>query len=295
MPKYIDIHSHVNFKAFKEDGDAVIQRAFDNDTWVINVGSQYSTSKRAVEIANKYKEGVFAIVGLHPIHLENLFHDDEEIGGEGFATHAEVFDKEKYLELLKDPKVVGIGECGLDYYHLNKDSIEKQKKVFIEQIEMANEVNKPLMLHIRNNLKIHPAPAKVGAPLNEGNLNAYADVLEILKKYAKVKGVSHCFAGSVEDMKNFVDFGFYISFAGNITYKIKPELCDYEKVIKETPLDRILTDTDSPYLAPVPYRGKRNEPVYVKEIVKKIAEIKGLPESEVAEAIVANAKWVFGI
>ena len=289
MPKYIDIHSHVNFKAFKEDGDAVIQRALDNDTWLINVGSQFSTSKRAVEIANKYKEGVFAIVGLHPIHLENLFHDDEEISGEGFTTRAEEFDKNAYLELLKDPKVVGIGECGLDYYHLNKDSIEKQKKTFIEQIKLANEVNKPLMLHIRN------LPAGRQVIPTDKSINAYIDVLEILKKYAKVKGVSHCFAGSVEDMKGFIDLGFYISFSGNITYKPKPEICDYQKVIKETPLDRILTDTDSPYLAPVPYRGKRNEPVYVKEIVKKIAEIKNLPESEVAEAIVANAKRVFGI
>ena len=282
MPKYIDIHSHVNFKAFREDGDAVIRRALNNDTWLINVGSQYSTSKRAVEIANKYKEGVFAIVGLHPIHLEELFHDDNEIGGEGFMTRAEEFDKDVYRELLKDSKVVGIGECGLDYFHCKPETIEKQKKVFREQISLARETGKALMLHIRNNPK-------------DSKLNAYADVLEILKEYPGVKGVSHCFAGSVEDMKNFVDFGFYISFAGNITYKIKPELCDYEKVIKETPLDRILTDTDSPYLAPVPYRGKRNEPVYVKEIVKKIAEIKGLPESEVAEAIVANAKWVFGI
>ena len=282
MPKYIDIHSHVNFKAFKEDGDAVIQRALDNDTWVINVGSQFSTSKRAVEIANKYKEGVFAIVGLHPIHLEELFHDDEEIGGEGFTTHAEEFNKENYLELLKDSKVVGIGECGLDYFHCKPETIEKQKKVFIEQVELANEVNKPLMLHMRNNQ-------------NDKSLNVYDDVLEILKKYAKVKGVSHCFGGNVEDMKNFVDFGFYISFAGNITYKQKAGFSDYEEIIKATPLDKILTDTDSPYLAPVPYRGKRNEPIYVCEIVKKIAEIKNLPEKEVAEAIVQNAKRVFDI
>jgi TatD DNase family protein len=289
QPKYIDIHSHVNFKAFKEDGDAIIERALDNDTWLINVGSQISTSKRAVEIANKYKEGVYAIIGLHPIHLEEGFHDEEEISGESFFTHGEVFDKEKYLELLKDPKVVGIGECGLDYYHLNKDSIEKQKKVLIEQIELANEVNKPLMLHIRN-FPSHP----LGTP-EEGNLNAYADVLEILKKHAKVKGVSHCFGGNVEDMKNFIDFGFYISFAGNITYKPKVGFPDYEEIIKATPLDKILTDTDSPYLAPVPYRGKRNEPSYVKEIVKKIAEIKNLPEEEVAKAILANAKRLFDI
>lgn len=282
MPKYFDIHAHTNFKAFKDDGDAVIERALDNDTFLINVGSQYSTSQRAVEIANKYEAGVFACVGLHPIHLEEQFHDEDEIGGESFKTHAEVFDKEKYLELLKDPKTVAIGECGLDYYHLNKDSIEKQKKVFIEQVELANEVNKPLMLHMRNHK-------------DDKSLNVYDDVLEILKKYAKVKGVSHCFGGELKDMQNFVDFGFYISFAGNITYKHKDGFPDYEEIIKATPLDKILTDTDSPYLAPVPHRGERNEPVYVKEIVKKIAEIKGLEEEIVAKAIVENAKRLFGV
>ena len=162
-PKYIDIHAHVNFKAFKEDADAVIERALDNDTWVINVGSQFSTSKRAVEIANKYKEGVFAIVGLHPIHLEESYHDEEE-GGKGFMTRAEEFDKEAYRELLKDPKVVGIGECGLDYFHCKLETVEKQKSTFREQISLAKETAKPLMLHIRNNPK-------------DSNLNAYGDVL----------------------------------------------------------------------------------------------------------------------
>lgn len=138
------------------------------------------------------------------------------------------------------------------------------------------------MLHIRNNPK-------------DQSRNAYFDTCEILKKFPKVKGVSHFFAGSVEDMQRFVALGFYISFAGPITYKPKPEICDYEKVIRETPLDMILTDTDSPYVAPVPHRGKRNEPVYVKEIVKKIAEIKNLPEEEVARAIVMNAKKLFDI
>ncbi|MFA6274464.1 MAG: TatD family hydrolase [Candidatus Paceibacterota bacterium] len=283
MPKYIDIHSHVNFKVFNEDRDEVIQRALENDTWMINVGTQIDTSKQAIELAHKYPEGIYAVVGLHPIHTDASFHDEEELGEEGkaFTSRGEIFDKEIYREFLKDPKVVAIGECGLDYYHLDQDSIEKQKKAFIEQIEIAKEFDKPLMLHIRN-----------GA---DKNYNAYFDVCEILKEHSKVKGVSHFFAGSVEDMKRFVEIGIYISFAGPITYKPKPEICDYISVIKETPLNMILTDTDCPYVAPVPYRGKRNEPVYVREIVKKIAEIKGLPELKVAEAIVANAKRLFGI
>lgn len=280
-PKYIDIHCHINFKAYKEDGEEVIRRALDNDTWLINVGSQDTTSKRAIEIAHKYDEGVYACIGLHPIHLEESFHDEEETGGPAFKSRAEIFDKEKYLEMARDPKVVAIGECGLDYYHTSPESVEKQKEIFIKQIEVANEVGKPMMLHIRNG--------------QATGLNAYADVAEIMKKHAKVGGVSHFFAGSVEDMKRFVEMGIYVSFAGSITYKPKPEICDYVSVIKETPLEFILTDTDSPYVAPVPHRGERNEPVYVSEIVRKIAEIKNLPEEEVAKAIMQNAKKLFKI
>ena len=284
MPKYIDIHSHINFKAYDEDRDVVISRALQNDTWIINVGTQLDTSKKAIELAHQFKEGVYAVIGLHPIHTDKSFHDKQELGEEGgeFTSRGEIFDKNIYRELLKDKKVVAVGECGLDYYHLDEESIEKQKKAFIEQIELANEIGKPLMLHIRNN------------PKNQ-NSNAYLDACEILKKFAKVKGVSHFFAGSVEDMKRFIDLGFYISFSGPITYKPKPEICDYHKVILETPIDKILTDTDSPYVAPMPYRGKRNEPFYVKEIIKKIAEIKGLSEEETAKAIMNNAKNLFDI
>lgn len=288
MPKYIDIHAHTNFKAFEEDRDEVISRALENDTWVINIGTQYDTSKKAVEMTNDYPTGVYSCIGLHPIHTGKSYHDVSELGEEGqeFTSRGEIFDKEKYRELVKLGKVVGIGECGFDYYHLNEDSIEKQKIAFITQIELANELGLPLMLHVRNN------------PTDKTH-NAYFDVYELIKKYSDVgrpiKGVSHFFAGSIEDMKRFVEIGVYISFAGPITYKPKPEICDYIGVIKETPINMILTDTDSPYVAPVPHRGKRNEPVYVQEIIKKIAEIKSLPENEVAGAIFENAKRVFGL
>ena len=284
MPKYIDIHAHVNFKAYDEDRDDVIKRAFENDTWVINVGTQLDTSRHAVELAHKYPEGVYAVIGLHPIHTGKSYHDKEELGDDGreFTSRGEEFDKNNYRELLMDPKTVAIGECGLDYYHMNEESIEKQKKAFIGQIELAEEIGKPVMLHLRNHSE-------------DKNYNVYFDACEILKKYPSVKGVSHFFAGSVEDMKRFVDMGIYVSFAGPITYKPKPEICDYVGVIKETSLEYILTDTDSPYVAPVPHRGKRNEPSYVSDIVKKIAEIKNLPEEEVASAIVANAKRLFRI
>jgi TatD DNase family protein len=278
QPKYIDIHSHVNFIAFGADRGEAIARALENDTWVINVGTQVDTSKKAVELAHKYNEGVYAVVGLHPIHTSASYHDKQELGdgSKEFTSRGEVFDKNIYREFLKDKKVVAIGECGLDYYRAEKELVEKQKKAFIEQIELANEFNKPLMLHVRD---------------------AHSDALEILRKHAKVKGVVHFFTGTKDEAKGYLDFGFMISFAGAITFPPKKDGtgAHYNEVIRSVPLNMILTDTDSPYVAPVPYRGKRNEPVYVKEIVKKIAEIKSLSEREVAEAIIANAKRVFRI
>lgn len=284
IPKYIDIHSHINFTAFDADRDEVIKRALDNGTWVINVGTQIDTSKKAIEIAQKYKEGVYAIIGLHPIHTGASYHDESELGegGKEFISRGENFNKDTYRELLKHPKVVGIGECGLDYYRCDEESITRQKKAFIEQIELANEFGKPLMLHTRNNP-------------DDKTKDVYEDTLQLLKQYAKVKGVVHFFEGSVENAKKFNDFGFLVSFTGAITYPPRKngKGCNYEEVIRSIPLDMILNDTDSPYLAPVPHRGKRNEPLYVREIVKKIAEIKNLSEQEVAERVVANAKRLF--
>ncbi len=280
-PKYIDIHSHVNFKAFDADGEVVIRRALENDTWVINVGTQLDTSRKAVEMANQYEEGVYAIIGLHPIHTGASYHDEKELGegGKEFTSRGEIFDKEAYHALLKDPKVVGIGECGLDYYRCTPESIAKQKETFISQIELANEFDKPLMLHIRNN-----------SVKDSGLPSAYADALGILKQYAKVKGDVHFFAGNTEDAKGYLDFGFTLSFTGVITFTE-----DYDEVIRNTPLSMIMTETDAPYVTPIPYRGKRNEPSYVREVVKKIAKVKNLPEQEVAEAIIANAQRVFKI
>ncbi len=305
MPKYIDIHAHTNFKAFEEDRDAVIKRALDNDTFVINIGTQYDTSKKAVEMTNEYSEGVYATIGLHPIHTDASYHDVEELGEEGkeFVSRGEIFDKDKYKTLTKLGKVVGVGECGLDYYHMNADTVANQKVAFIGQIELASELGLPLMLHIRNNEE-------------DLTTNAYRDTLEILKKHNdtfsagaenvshdknlknKTRGVVHFFAGTLENARAFIDFGFYISFAGVITYPPKkndPRKINYEEIIRELPLDRIMADTDSPYVAPVPYRGKRNEPVYVKEIVAKIAEIKGLEKEKVAAQIVLNIKNLFKI
>lgn len=270
MPKYIDIHSHVNLDAFDADRDEVIKRALDKDTWIINVGTDLDASRKAVEMTHNYKEGVYAIVGLHPTEA------------------GESFDKDAYRELLKNPKVLGIGECGLDYYRCTEESISKQKEVFIEQIEIANEFNKPIMLHIRNNPEDKGHAKMDGARHGFAKPNAYFDALDILKEHSRVKGDVHFFAGGPEEAKAFLDFGFTLSFTGVITFTH-----DYDEVIRNTPLDMIMTETDCPYVSPVPHRGKRNEPVYVKEVVKRIAEIKNLPEEEVALAIVSNARRVF--
>ena len=281
-PKYIDIHSHVNFSAFDADREEVIKRALDNDTLVINVGTQIDTSRKAVEMAEEYPEGVYAIIGLHPIHTGASYHDRKElgVGGKEFTSRGEIFNKEEYGKLLADPKTLGVGECGLDYYRCDEESVARQKEAFIAQIELANEFNKPIMLHIRNGSTNSPQATR----------NAYFDALDILKEHSKVKGDVHFFAGGLAEAQAFLDFGFTLSFTGVITFTN-----DYDEVIKNTPLHMLMTETDSPYVTPAPHRGKRNEPVYVREVVKKIALIKGLPEEEVARAIILNAKRVFGI
>lgn len=277
--KYIDIHAHTNFKAFDEDRKETIERALSAGVIVMNVGTQIDTSRKAVEMANEYDEGVYAIIGLHPIHTGASYHDVKELGEEGkaFTSRGEEFNADAYRELLKDPKVVAIGECGLDYYRCTEETIAKQKEAFIGQIKLANEYKKPLMLHIRNNPE-------------DKTHDAYWDSLELLKQYSEVKGDVHFFAGSVEIAKAFVDFGFTISFTGVLTFTH-----DYDEVVKAIPLEMIMTETDSPYITPVPYRGKRNEPMHVREVVKRIAEIKGLSEEETAKVLFANAKRVFGI
>ncbi len=279
MPEYIDIHAHVNFNAYSEDREAVIKRALDENVWVINVGTQVDTSKKAVEMAYQYEKGVYAIVGLHPIHTAKSFHDEDELGPESkaFTSRGEEIDADSYRTLLKDEKVVALGECGLDYYRLEEESIAKQKEAFIQQIELANEVGKPLMLHIRC------------GTAGEAR-RAYRDAHEILKAHSKVAGDVHFFAGDLEEAKLFLDLGFTLSFTGVITFAR-----NYDEVIKNTPLDMIMSETDCPYVTPEPHRGTRNEPLYVKEVVKKIAEIRGEDLEKVKKQLVQNVKRVFGI
>ncbi len=184
---------------------------------------------------------------MHPTHIE------------------EVFDLTIYRKLSEDSKVVGIGECGLDYHEGVEQ--EKQKEIFIQHIKLANEVKKPLMLHIRN---------------------SYKDAIEILKNHAKVKGNVHFFAGTIEEAKKFLELGFTLSFTGVITFAKQ-----YKELVEYIPLDMIMSETDCPFVTPIPYRGKRNEPAHVIEVVKKIAEIKNLDINIVKTQLVENACRTF--
>jgi TatD DNase family protein len=259
---YIDIHSHLGFEDYGTNQKEVLKRMRDLGVGTIAVGADLATSIEAVKVASE-NENVWACIGMHPAH--NL---------------EEIFDEKNYEELIKNPKVVAVGECGLEYYKLTGD-VEKikenQKKVFIQQIEFAIKYNKPLMLHIRDDLN------KAG--------QAFEDALEILNNYkGQVRGNVHFFTGKLPQAQKFIELGFTISFVGLITY-----VQDFNKIIKNVPLEALQAETDAPYVAPVPHRGKRNEPSYVTHVYAKIAEIRAEDPEKVRLQLLENAKRMFGI
>ncbi|MFA7310192.1 MAG: TatD family hydrolase, partial [Candidatus Paceibacterota bacterium] len=209
--KYFDAHTHVNFVAYNDDREETIVRSKKAGVGMNVVGTQFDTSKSAVALAEKY-DNVYATIGLHPIHTSKSYHDEKELGPsfaeategkEGFVSRGEVFDMAAYEELGRSSRVIAVGECGLDYFRLEGEIKEVQKKTFIEQIELANTLNKPLMLHIRPGLR---SLGEVG--------NAYDDALEIIKTHAKVRGDVHFFAGGWDTAKKFLEIGFTLSFTG---------------------------------------------------------------------------------
>lgn len=293
--KFFDTHTHVQFAAYDEDRKEVIERALKANVSMINVGTQVDTSAAAVKLANEFftfsnsrelenkdSARMYATVGLHPVHAEKSFHDEQELGGgeaaKAFTSRGEDFDYGNYKKMALDPKVVAIGECGLDYYHLSEESKARQKEIFIKQIELAKEVQKPLMIHCRE---------------------AFGDLIEVLSGNRNMlnsePGVIHFFSGTAEDAKKLLDLGFSFTFGGVVTFLPKAGRPAYDDIVKYIPLDRILSETDAPYVAPMPYRGKRNEPLYVIETVKKLAAIKKVPVEEMAEKIFENARRTFMI
>jgi len=271
----IDTHAHVNFLQFRDDGDETVKRSLAEGTWLINVGSEKDTSRRAVEYATRYKAGVFAAIGLHPGSLctqefeEKI--DEKEIIK--IKTEAQEFNYDYYKKLGQKPEVVAIGEIGLDYYR-NAAKPELQKEVLLEQLGLAENLGKPVMLHCRE---------------------AHEDLLKILKTWTLVgnkslSGVIHSFSGRWSQAEQYLAMGFYLSFNGIITFAR-----DYDRVVREMPLERLLLETDCPYLTPIPFRGKRNEPAYVKYVAQKVAELRGLSLEEVSDATTKNAKRLFKI
>lgn len=246
----VDIHCHLQFEAFENDYDEVIKNAFDAGiTKIINVGTRIESSQKAVELAEKYDD-LYAIVGVHPHHADK--HDLES-------------DWLNQLEkIAKHPKVLAIGEIGLDYYSYKSNGIVDpvlQKKIFIEQIELAHKLKLPLQIH---------------------NRHAGEDIIEILKSHKSAlqtpPGMFHCFAGNTQTLKMAIQMGFYIGFDGNITYKgLAPgETVSLSELAKLTPIDRIVIETDSPYLTPLPFRGKRNEPKHAIITAEFLSKLKGV-------------------
>ncbi|MFA6273269.1 MAG: TatD family hydrolase [Candidatus Paceibacterota bacterium] len=250
--KFFDIHGHLNFADYDKDRDEVVNRALENGVWQTAIGTDRESSAQALLLAEKYENGVYAIIGAHP-------------------TTNEEFDYEFYKKLATNPKVVAIGECGLDYF---RDGNKKQEEIFRKQIELANEIEKPLMLHIRNGK----------------NISAYRLAAEILKEKAKVIFNSHFFAGNLEEARLLLDLGATFSFTGVITFTN-----DYDEIIKYLPLERIMAETDCPFVTPLPHRGKRNEPVYVIEVVKKIAEIRNEDLEKVRKQLFQNSFAFFNL
>jgi len=262
----IETHSHLDDKQFDTDRNEVIARAFSGGVEkIINIGAGLGSSQRSVALAEKY-ENIFCSIGLHP-------HYFMEYGEKSFAK----FDDFKALSSSK--KLVAIGEIGLDYFIPDGSLItdaqkELQKKGFTLQLEFARELKLPVIVHCRD---------------------AYTETGEIIKKYPELNFVFHCYGGNLEFTKKLLtQKNIYFSFTGNITYP-KKEDAEVFSIIKLIPIERIMLETDCPYLAPVPMRGKRNEPLFVKYVAQKIAEVKNLELEEVAKVTSRTAEKFYGL
>lgn len=252
----IDSHAHLDDSRFDKDREQLIKDLGNNNIeLIINPGSDVATSVKAVSLAQKH-ENIYAAIGVHPHEVEDM--EDETI--------------ELLRSLSKKEKVVAIGEIGLDYYYDNSPR-ELQKKWFREQIKLAKELDLPIIIHDRD---------------------AHQDTYDIIKelKDDSLRGVLHCYSGGVELAREFIKLGFYISFAGPITFKNAKVS---KLVAKEIPLEKMLIETDSPYLTPHPHRGKRNEPLYVRFVAGEIAQLKGISFDEVMNITNKNARELFGI
>ncbi len=257
--KYIDTHSHLHFQQYDSDREDVINRMRSVGVGTIVIGTDLETSKQALALVRKYPDAILgATIGVHPNDTDEVFN-------------------EKEFEQILCEHVIAVGECGLDYFRNDaNDSAEKarQKENFQRHIDFALKHDLPLMLHVRD---------------------AHEDALEILTDTkatasgSRLRGTAHFFTGTPEIAQRYIDLGFHISFPGVITFAKETE-----DAVRAVPIERILVETDAPYAAPTPHRGARNEPAFVVEMVKKIAEIKELPEEAVQKQLLENTKALFG-
>lgn len=274
----IDTHCHIQFQGYKDDREEVIKRCNEKQVIMNAVGTQKDTSRVAVELAEK-NENMYASIGLHPVHLFPTHIDEEE---SHFVSREENFDVEYYEQLVKSKKVIGIGETGLDFFHMPKDRtkeelLQRQRQVFLAQAEFAYKHNLPLVIHSR---EAHPEMIEVLQGLNR-----------------KVTGTMHCFAGNWEQAQKYLDFGLHLGFTGVVTFPPKktnpqPQI-DLLEVVAKMPLDRILVETDAPYLAPQAYRGERAEPWMIEEVIKKIADIRQESVENMTKIVLQNALNLF--
>jgi TatD DNase family protein len=255
MERVIDSHAHLEMPPFDRDRDQVVGRAKAAGVEIIvTVGTTVEDCRKALEITRRYP-GVYAVIGVHP-------HEVKDIDGGTYAS---------LKEMAKHEKVVAYGEIGLDFFrNLSPRAIQIQR--FGEQLELATELNLPVVIHDRD---------------------AHRETMNLLKGWkGPRRGIIHCFSGDYPMARQCIDLGFYISIPGTVTFEKSEKL---RSIVRELPLETLLVETDCPYLTPNPFRGKRNEPAYVVHTARKIAEIKGKSFEEVAAVTTANAKALFGI
>lgn len=262
----IDSHCHLDFEDYDSDRDNIVKTAIDAGVFkIINPCSHYFSNFKVIELSNKY-DGYYFSVGLHP----------EEVNKKNFGAPDNVNPIDEIEKIISNKKCVAIGEIGLDYHYMEekpktKNQKLKQKKLFISQLELAKRYNKPVIIHNRESVD---------------------DLYSILKDY-KLKGVIHCFSENLDWANKFIELDYYISFNGIITFKNCGN--DLIEVVKNIPLERILIETDAPFLTPVPFRGKLNKPEYVRFVAERIAELRNISVEEVVKITDNNCNKLFNI
>ncbi|HTM68810.1 MAG TPA: TatD family hydrolase [Candidatus Binatia bacterium] len=273
MPRYIDTHCHLDSEIYARDLDIVVKHALDEGVWIVTLGSDYESSKKAIEIAERYPEGVFAAVGLHPKKV-----------GDDMLADDKLLDVGKFAELAAHPKVVALGETGLDYGDMPEDKRDpkahlaeqrrlNQKKVFGRFLDLSRELRLPLLIHCRE---------------------AHDDMLRMLDNWDKTtrgfdsRGIVHCFSGSWREARKYYNLDFLVSVTGIVTHGAYQS-----EVIKKSPASRLVVESDCPFLTPVPWAIRRNEPSYLPTVADGVAAMRGEPPGQFAAETTHNALKVF--